>query len=127
MAKSIMLRVVGMQHRITPSTRRMISKRCDEDGAIPVRLIREADNTHDENAIKVVIADSPYKGMHIGYVPRNIAAEYAPLIDGLKLMILHAELFAVDVENGEGTMTVVFKKRGKSPGKPRKKKSAKKA
>ena len=39
-------------------------------------LVREPDNPHDPNAIRVEIA-----GFYLGYVPRHIAKDLAPLID----------------------------------------------
>ena len=40
-------------------------------------LVREPDNPHDPNAIKVTIAGVVF----LGYVPREIAKELAPLMD----------------------------------------------
>jgi hypothetical protein len=40
-------------------------------------LIREPENPHDPNAIKVTVAGVVF----LGYLPREIAAELAPLID----------------------------------------------
>ena len=42
---------------------------------------REPDNEHDENAIKVKHALKSGKKMMVGYVPRKLAAEWAPLMD----------------------------------------------
>jgi len=39
-------------------------------------LLREPDNPHDPNAIRVVIG--PY---YMGYIPRSVSKELAPLID----------------------------------------------
>lgn len=44
-----------------------------------VRLVREKDNSYDENAIRV---DMPfYYGSKIGYIPRPLASLWAPIID----------------------------------------------
>lgn len=43
-----------------------------------IRLIRDHDNQYDENAIKVVFGK---KRHHIGYLPRDLAEEIAPLFD----------------------------------------------
>jgi hypothetical protein len=40
------------------------------------RLVREPDNTHDPNAIRVEIA-----GHYLGHIPKDKAKELAPLID----------------------------------------------
>jgi hypothetical protein len=42
----------------------------------PLRLVRERGNPHDPNAIAVHAG-----GAHIGYVPRELAAELAPELD----------------------------------------------
>ena len=39
-------------------------------------LVREPDNPHDPNAIRVEMA-----GFYLGYVPRHIAKDLAPFID----------------------------------------------
>lgn len=41
------------------------------------RLVREPNNTHDPNAIRVELA-----GLFLGYIPRDIAEKLAPLMDG---------------------------------------------
>lgn len=43
-------------------------------------LVREPHNEHDPNAIRVELA-----GYFLGYIPRKIAEEYAPLMDKGKL------------------------------------------
>jgi len=40
-------------------------------------LVREPDNPHDPNAIRVELA-----GLYLGYVPRHIAKDLAPQMDG---------------------------------------------
>lgn len=48
--------------------------------SITTYLVREPDNKYDANAIKVLLecGDGP---KHVGYVPRHLAAELAPLLD----------------------------------------------
>lgn len=48
---------------------------------MPVNLIRDTENRHDKNAVAVVLPTGPM----IGYVPRDEAAQYAPLLDAGKL------------------------------------------
>jgi hypothetical protein len=43
----------------------------------PLRLRRDAGNEHDANAIAVDLAD----GTHLGFVPREVAADLAPRLD----------------------------------------------
>ncbi|MFZ0451945.1 MAG: HIRAN domain-containing protein [Desulfatiglandaceae bacterium] len=45
-------------------------------------LVREPDNTHDPNAIRVEIG-----GKYLGYIPRNIAKDLAPKMDQGKRFI----------------------------------------
>lgn len=53
----------------------------DLSGDEPCRLIAEPDNKYDPNAIGVWVATSEGKA-HIGYVPRELAAQIAPHLDG---------------------------------------------
>lgn len=50
-------------------------------GNEPVRLVPEPTNKYDPNAIAVHIAVGG-EVLHCGYIPREIAAEIAPLMDG---------------------------------------------
>ena len=106
--------VVGMQHRLTPSTRRMLKSHIAKDGPVEVLLIREHDNDHDENAIKVQVRRGAYKGLHIGYVPRAIAAVYAPALDKSQVRVRESVVTDVDVENGTGSLHIKVSKPGKS-------------
>jgi hypothetical protein len=45
-------------------------------------LVREPDNLHDQNAIRVELG-----GLYLGYVPRNIAKDLAPEMDKGKRFI----------------------------------------
>jgi len=55
-------------------------------GNEPCRIEPEPDNPYDPNALKVMIA-SDEGPTHVGYVPRNLAAEIAPHLEGEALMI----------------------------------------
>lgn len=55
--------------------RREACEACREDD--PVSLVREPDNPYDSNAILVVCED----GSDLGYVPRILAKDLAPLLD----------------------------------------------
>lgn len=57
----------------------VIDAEAEED--MPVQLIRDTENRHDRNAVAVVLPT----GSMIGYVPRDEAAIYAPMIDAGKL------------------------------------------
>jgi hypothetical protein len=45
-------------------------------------LVREPDNPHDPNAIRVELA-----GLYLGYVPRHIAKDLAPQMDAGRRLI----------------------------------------
>ena len=107
---SLEIPIVGLQHRLTPSTRRFLEQRV-QSGTIPVRIEREPENSADENAIKVIIDQAPYKDMHIGYIPRIVAAEMAPSIDNgdIDLSTAVGEMTDVDASNGSAMMFLKFK------------------
>ena len=118
--KTITIPVAGMQYRVTPSTRHMIQQRVETVEPMPVALVREPDNEHDENAIKVVVAKGSYKGLHIGYVPRGIAAELAPKMDEGRLTLLEAFMSVVNADDADADVVATFGVGRKSPGnKPR--------
>lgn len=115
---TLTLTVVGMQYRVTMSSRRMMASDAEE-GTIECRLEREPNNRYDENAIKVIIASEPFKGFHIGYLQRPVAVTLAPLMDAGDIHIVAAVLDSVNPQEGEGELEVMVK----TAGKPRKKKS----
>jgi hypothetical protein len=103
--KEIEITVVGMRYRVTDSTRRMMR----EHLPFPVALVREPDNEHDENAIKIVVTEyfnHPYKDFHIGYLSRAVASEWAGPLDTGKLTIAEAWITGIDVDEGIATMLV---------------------
>jgi hypothetical protein len=105
--------VVGVAHRITMSTRRLISNKIEQEGPLGVVLMREPRNPADENAIKVILDDAPYRDMHIGYLPRGVAKVYAPAWDKGKMEIDRATLTAMKPEDGEGEILLRFSVRRK--------------
>lgn len=99
--------VVGIQYRVTPSTRRMMKSHAP----FKVGLIREPDNNHDPNAVKVLIAeffDIPYAGMHIGYVPRKVAGMIGPALDQGKMKIHEAWVSEWEAEDATAEMIVTL-------------------
>lgn len=101
---------VGMQHRLTPSTRRMMKSRIEKDGPIEVLLIREPENDHDTNAIKVQVRKGAYKGLHIAYLTRHVASVYAPALDNLQIHVTASYLTDVNPDDGTGTVEIKFNK-----------------
>lgn len=70
-----------------------------------VDLVREPDNLHDENAIKVVIAkhfNNPYAKMQIGYVRRQVAQAWAPALDSEAGTFRIVEAWVTQIDEDEG-------------------------
>ena len=107
--RTIDLSVVGIQHRVTMSTREMIAKRIDLHGPVEVELQREPDNEYDRNAIRVVIDAGPYKNLHIGYVPRLAAEILAPALDKGSAEFGMAILTSLDARDGDGEIRARIK------------------
>lgn len=61
-------------------------------GREPCRLQPEPTNRYDPNAIAVLVAHAPGEVWHIGYVPKEMAAQIAPYLDGESLMCSIAEI-----------------------------------
>lgn len=115
--KKFKTEVVGLQYRITQSTRNMIKDRIAKDGPIEVLLVREPDNPADENAIKVVIRSGAYKQLHIGYLKRNVAGVYAKALDTRVYRVIEsAHITGVNVDAGTAPLEIRLAK-----SKPRKK------
>jgi hypothetical protein len=98
--------VVGIAHRVTLPTSKKIA------AAVPIsaKLIREPDNKHDENAIKIVLTEAPFKTMHLGYLPRGMAEKLAPRVDAGRIRFVDAAVIEVDPELGTGTVEVEYRK-----------------
>jgi hypothetical protein len=111
--KSVELTLAGMQHRVTTSTRRMIASKL-KGGPIVCKVEREPNNVHDENAIKVIIAESPYKGMHIGYVPRGVAAKYAEAMDNDVIRDVRVWLVDLEPVSADAQLLMKFRRRLKT-------------
>lgn len=61
-------------------------------GDEPVRIVPEPENPYDPNALAVHIATEDFGVAHCGFVPRNLAAEIAPLLDGEAIMVQISEI-----------------------------------
>jgi hypothetical protein len=48
---------------------------------INVTLERDADNTYNANAVKVMVNVNNGSRYHLGFIPRDLAALLAPLLD----------------------------------------------
>lgn len=105
---SIDLDVVGLQHRITTSTRRYLARGISEHGPIFCNLVREPENAFDENAIKVVIKEGNYKDLHIGYIQRSVASVLAILLDDGSLEDVLLSVIRINVDAGTADARLQF-------------------
>jgi hypothetical protein len=105
----VALSVVGMQYRVTKSTRQMISEHVRNDGPLLCKLVREPSNAVDPNAIRVLIADEPYTGLFIGYLTRQVAEVLAPALDKGTAVAGRCVLTDVAPRDGEGEVLVTIK------------------
>jgi hypothetical protein len=101
------IEIKGMQYRLSSSTRRLIAMQMLP---LRVRLVREPENEHDENAIAVFGYEGSFKRMHLGYVGRETAAVLAPKIDDGELVFVEARLVECDSREATGEMKVTWKR-----------------
>ena len=74
---------------VTFGNRQTALKKLDrlEASSVNISLEREAGNTFDKNAVKVNISVGNGKDYHLGYIPKDLAALIAPLLDkGISLI-----------------------------------------
>ena len=70
-------------------------------GNEPCRIVPEPDNKYDKNALAVHVAVAPGQVAHVGYLPRELAAQVAPWLEEEAVM---AELLEITggFETSEG-------------------------
>ncbi len=105
--KEIQTRVVGLQYRLSRSSRFVLAKRVP----LIAKLVREPENRADENAVAVFLKSAPWSGVHIGYLPRAVAQEIAPRLDSKKMVSVRVTVISVDAVKGEAEITVSFRQR----------------
>jgi hypothetical protein len=68
---------------VTYGTRQRALQRLEKYnlGMINITLERDADNTYDVNAVKVMVNVNSSRRYHLGFIPRDLAALLAPLLD----------------------------------------------
>lgn len=98
--------VKGLDYRVTSETQKTMA----EVLPLKARLEREPSNPSDANAIKVILLDKPWSDFHIGYLSRQVAEEFAPLMDKGLLKISKATITEMDGD-GEATIKLVGVKR----------------
>jgi HIRAN domain len=99
--RNLDLTVVGLSYRLTPA------KMEDISGETPIKakLVREPNNSADENAVAVYLTERPYKDFHIGYLSRTVAAEIAPRLDA-GMEVVEVWLLSVDLVESKGQLSV---------------------
>jgi hypothetical protein len=104
MAKTMERLIVGTNHRVTRSTINVLR----DSLPMKAKLIREPENAHDGNAVMVWLDEKPWK-MQIGYLMREVAAEFAPLLDSGRLVVLEAHVTSLDPADGTGILFLKVK------------------
>jgi hypothetical protein len=61
-------------------------------GNEPCRIVPEPNNPHDPNALAVHVAVEPGEVKHVGFVPRELAAQVAPHLEGEAIMVRLLEI-----------------------------------
>ena len=61
------------------------------NGSEAVRLVPEPENIYDSNALAVQVSKDG-ELLHVGYVPRELAAKIAPVLQGETLMVKILEI-----------------------------------
>lgn len=104
--------VVGLQYRVTKPVRRMLV----EHLPFTVELKREPENTHDHNAIAVLIADEsvPFDKMKLGYLRKEVAAVLASPWDDGDIWAVEARMIDIDPEDGIGQAKIWLNENEKS-------------
>jgi len=104
--KTMQFSVAGMAYHVTPA----IIERLKDEVPIPCRFQREPENQHDENAIQIHL-DRWRPGLMIGYVPRDVAAKLAPLLDFGTIQISSVFLVKVHPSTSGGDLVIGFRKK----------------
>jgi HIRAN domain len=104
--RKLELSVVGMAYRTTMQFRNHLRSQLPVDCV----LVREPHNEHDRNAVMVSLKRG-YR--QIGYLDRQIAEQFAPLMDSGRIQFIKIALTELEPSEGEGTVTVSFKRMSK--------------
>lgn len=120
--KELNISLVGMNHRVTPSTRNMIASYIERNGPVKCSLVREPSNEHDSHAVKVVCDEGPYRNLHLGYLPRTVAAEFSPAMKKGEIKVTSVYLAELEPRDGDGELVIKLSKAKENPGKQAKRK-----
>lgn len=108
MAKKQTFEIAGVLHRANPGT----LLEMHELTPLKAELRREPDNEYDRNAIAVYLDERPWKGFHLGYLPRTVAEVVAPRMDSGKITVSESYVMVLDPEAGDYEIEVKFRKPG---------------
>src|SRR5438045_3923859 len=61
-------------------------------GNEPARVVPEPTNPYDANALAVHVAIAPGDVRHVGFIPRHLAAQIAPHLEGEAVMVRLREI-----------------------------------
>ncbi len=71
-------------------------------GNEPARIVPEPTNKYDPNALAIHVAVAPGEIKHVGFVPRDLAAQIAPFLDGEQVMVELLEVTGgFEIRDGE--------------------------
>lgn len=71
-------------------------------GTEPCRIVPEPENAYDPNALAVQVAILPGEIQHVGYIPRDLASQIAPHLEGESVMVRISEITGgFELWNGE--------------------------
>lgn len=104
--RKLEISVVGLRYRVTLRGMKEMGAKVP----LAASLTREPENDADPNAIAVYLIDKPWRNFHIGYVPREVAKEIAPLLDSGELVIDKVTVTEIDPNEARGQMTVKVEK-----------------
>jgi hypothetical protein len=96
--------VVGLNYRMIPPQQAKLAAKVP----ILASFQREPTNLYDGNAVEVWIDNDT---LHIGYVPRDIAARLAPKIDSGEIQIVSVWITEIDSGTGVGQLLITYRKK----------------
>ncbi|MDO5398564.1 MAG: HIRAN domain-containing protein [bacterium] len=88
-AKKLYTKISGVTFGSRQTALKRLEKYAREKAEIKTSLVRESDNKADPSAIKIMVAVNGSAEYHLGYVPADIAALLAPIMDKLGQLPIH--------------------------------------
>lgn len=110
------IEVIGLRFRWKRDARRAFAGMVEQRGQITgVRIVREPENQHDENAIAVFLPQRIAGGKQLGYLHRETAAILAPKMDEGLLKVVKAELLSLNQRDDYNTGDLLVRFQDMSP------------